>query len=89
MSHTEPHDEFLELCAVSTSGQLNQDEQKKLDEHLAVCVACREAIKQYDSLVAHAIPAMAAEDVADDLDPGPSWSQQRAARTQYSSLAMN
>jgi hypothetical protein len=78
LSQTEPHDEFLELCAVSTSGQLTEDEQKKLDEHLAVCPTCREAIKQYQSLVAHAIPAMAAEEVPDHVNPGPSWSQQRA-----------
>lgn len=78
MSHTEPHDEFLELCAVSTSGQLNQDEQKKLDEHLAVCSTCREAVKQYESLVAHVAPAIAAEETAEHIDPGPSWSQQRA-----------
>jgi hypothetical protein len=78
LSHTEPHDEFLELCAVSTSGQLTQDEQKRLDEHLAVCPSCRQAIKQYQSLFAHAIPAIAAEEVPEDLEPGPSWSQQRA-----------
>lgn len=78
MSHTEPHDEFLELCAVSTSGQLTEEEQKKLDEHLLVCPTCREAIKQYESLVAHAIPAIAAEQASEDIDPGPSWSQQRA-----------
>lgn len=78
MSHTEPHDEFLELCAVSTSGQLTEEEQKKLDEHLLLCPTCREAIKQYESLVAHAIPAMAAEQASEDIDPGPSWSQQRA-----------
>jgi len=78
LSHTEPHDEFLELCAVSTSGQLTQDEQKRLGEHLAICSACRQAIKQYQSLFAHAIPAIAAEEVPEDLEPGPSWSQQRA-----------
>ncbi len=87
MSHIEPHDEFLELCAVSTSGQLTQDEQKKLDDHLAVCPACREAIKQYESLVAHTIPAMAAEEVPEDLDPGPSWSQQRAEATVLNRVA--
>ena len=28
LSQTEPHDEFLELCAVSTSGELTEEEQK-------------------------------------------------------------
>ena len=78
MSHTEPHDEFLELCALSTSGELTEAEQTKLDAHLLVCPACREAIKQYESLVAHAVPAIAAEQTPADIDPGPGWSQQRA-----------
>jgi hypothetical protein len=56
LSLTEPHNEFLELCAVSTSGQLTEEEQKKLQEHLAVCNSCRETLKQYESIVGHAIP---------------------------------
>ena len=87
MSHTEPHDEFLELCAVSTSGQLTQDEQKKLDEHLEICPSCRETVKQFESLVANAIPAMAAQDAADAIDPGPAWSQQRAEATFLNRIA--
>jgi hypothetical protein len=30
-----PHEEFLELCAVSTSGELTEEERRKLDEHLS------------------------------------------------------
>ena len=78
MPHTEPHDEFLELCAVSTSGQLTEEERKRLQEHLAVCPSCWEAIKQYEAVVGHAIPTIAAEEVPEDLEPGPSWSQERA-----------
>ncbi len=87
MSHTEPHDEFLELCAVSTSGQLTQEEQKKLDEHLAVCATCREAIRQYEAVVAHAIPTMAADETAQDLEPGPGWSQHRAEAALFDRIA--
>jgi hypothetical protein len=87
LSHTEPHDEFLELCAVSTSGQLTQEEQKKLQEHLAVCASCREAIRQYEAVVAHAIPAMAADEAPEDLEAGPSWSQQRAEAALFDRIA--
>nr|UXE46038.1 hypothetical protein Hi04_10k_c5548_00003 [uncultured bacterium] len=87
MSHTEPHDEFLELCALSTSGELTEEEQKKLDEHLLVCSSCREAIKQYESLVVHTIPAIAAEQTPENIDPGPAWSQQRAEATFLNRLA--
>ena len=90
MSHTEPHDEFLELCALSTSGELTEEEQTKLDEHLLVCATCRETIKQYESLVAHEIPAIAAKEAAETakhIDPGPGWSQQRAEATFLDRLA--
>ena len=86
MSHIEPHDEFLELCAVSTSGQLTREERTKLDEHLAVCSTCREAIKQYESLVVHAVPAIAAEELSGEIDPGPSFSQQRAEATLFNRI---
>jgi hypothetical protein len=90
LSHTEPHDEFLELCALSTSGELTEAERTKLDEHLLVCATCREAIKQYESLVAHQIPAIAAKEAAETaehIDPGPGWSQQRAEATFLNRLA--
>jgi len=87
LSHTEPHDEFLELCAVSTSGQLTQEERKKLDEHLTGCSSCREAIKQYELLVAHAVPAIAAEELSGEVDPGPSWSEQRAEAALFNRIA--
>jgi len=32
-----PHEEFLELCAAATAGELNPDEQANLDAHLADC----------------------------------------------------
>jgi len=59
---TEPHSEFLELCAVSTSGQLTDEEQKKLQEHLVVCESCSETLSQYETVVDQAIPAIAARE---------------------------
>jgi hypothetical protein len=56
-----PLDEFLELCAVSTSGQLSEEEQPRLQEHLAVCQACRAALREYESVVSNAITAIGAE----------------------------
>jgi hypothetical protein len=87
LSHTEPHDEFLELCAVSTSGQLTQEEQKKLDVHLAACATCREVIRQYEAVVAHAVPTMAADEAPQDLEPGPGWSQRRAEAALFNRIA--
>ena len=62
MSHSEPHDEFLELCAISTSGELTEEEQKKLGQHLAICPSCREILNQYESIVDQEIPSTAANE---------------------------
>jgi len=70
------HDEFLELCAISTSGELTGEELKRLQEHLAVCPSCREAKKQYDAVVSKAIPALAPE--PESVESDPSWSQEQA-----------
>jgi hypothetical protein len=85
-----PHDEFLELCAASTSGQLSEEEQNRLQEHLSVCPACREALRQYESVVHDAIPAIGADQLSEQssrIDPGPSWSQSRAEKAFFERLA--
>jgi len=87
LSPTEPHDEFLELCAVSTSGQLTGEEQKRLQEHLAVCQSCREALQQFEAVVGQAIPAIAANEESESPDPGPSWSQEQAEKAFFQRLA--
>jgi len=78
LSRIEPHDEFLELCAVSTSGQLSEEDQRRLQEHLVVCSSCREALQQYEAIIRHAIPAMGAEETPENLEVGPCWSEKQA-----------
>jgi DNA repair exonuclease SbcCD ATPase subunit len=87
LSRTEPHDEFLELCAVSTSGQLTEEEQKRLQEHLAVCQSCREALRQYEAVVGQAIPAIAADEELESAESGPAWSQEDAEKAFFKRLA--
>jgi hypothetical protein len=62
LSPTGPHNEFLELCAVSTSGELTEAEQRKLEEHLAVCESCRVVLRQYGAVVGRVIPAIVANE---------------------------
>ena len=81
-----PHDEFLELCAVSTSGQLTREEKQRLQEHLAVCPACREAMAQYDSVVSKTIPVLAPD--PENLESDPSWSQDEAEAALFQRLAL-
>ena len=87
LSQSEPHDEFLELCAVSTSGELTEEEQKKLESHLAVCPSCREVLRQYQSVVDQAIPTIAAAGESEDAEHNPSWSEKRAEKAFFDRLA--
>ncbi len=80
MSLTGPHDEFLELCAVSTSGHLSEAEQKRLREHLANCPSCREALKQFEAVVEQAIPAIGGNEPSECIEYGLFWSQEQAEK---------
>ena len=77
MSQTGPHDEFLELCAASTSGDLTDDEQKRLREHLAICAPCREALRQYESIVSDVIPSIAAGEEPEHVQSAEAWSPEQ------------
>jgi putative zinc finger protein len=81
-----PHDEFLALCALSTSGELSGEEQKRLQEHLAGCLSCREAMKQYEAVVSKTIPALAPD--PENVESDPSWSQEQAEATLFQRLAL-
>ena len=87
MSHTEPHDEFLELCAVSTSGQLTEEDQRRLREHLVACSSCRDALQQYEAIIRHAIPAMGAEETPQNLEAGSRWSEKQAESALFERIA--
>ena len=81
-----PHDEFLVLCALSTAGELTAEERMRLQEHLAVCPSCREAAKQYDAVVSHAIPALAPD--PETVESDPSWSQDQAEAALFQRLTL-
>ena len=56
-----PHDEFLELCAISTTGELSEEEQKRLQEHLAVCSECRQALQEFEAVADVGAPILSSE----------------------------
>jgi anti-sigma factor RsiW len=56
-----PHEEFLELCAVSTSGDLTEEEQRRLRAHLAECSECRQALREFESAVDVGVPLLASK----------------------------
>ena len=56
-----PHEEFLELCAAATAGELTADERAKLKAHLAICKDCREASAEFEMAATHGVAALASE----------------------------
>ena len=60
-SDMRPHEEFLELCAVSTSGELSEDERGKLREHLATCSECRQALSEFEAVADVGAPLLSSE----------------------------
>ena len=82
-----PHEEFLELCAASTAGELTKEQSRKLDEHLLGCAACREVLKQLQETVKTAVPAIAAGLPQNDPEPDKSWSQDKAEAALFERLS--
>jgi hypothetical protein len=88
LSQSGPHDEFVELCAASTTGELSDDEQKRLHQHLAVCASCREALRQYESIVSNVIPGIAASEAPEKIAAtSDDWSQAKAEKALFDRLA--
>jgi hypothetical protein len=82
-----PHEQFLELCAASTAGELAEVERRKLDEHLLSCASCREALKQFQDTVTTAVPAIAAGLPQGDPQSDKSWSQDKAEAALFERLS--
>jgi len=82
-----PHDEFLELCAVSTSGELSEQERRKLEAHLAGCAECRQALQEFEAAVDVGVPLLASKlSPASSLDSSEPFASHSARSEQPSSL---
>jgi hypothetical protein len=76
-----PHDEFLELCAVSTSGELSEQEKTKLETHLAGCAECRQALQEFEAAVDVGVPFLASRLSAEPPAPSSEPSASHQAKT--------
>jgi len=80
------HEEFLELCAVSVTGELTEDERVRLDEHLNTCSSCRAAFREYQETTVSVIPQLASEMPLPTTSADSSWSDGRAEAALLSRL---
>jgi len=73
-----PHEEFLELCAAATAGELNPGEQANLDAHLTECAECRKAMREFEIASRHGVAALASELAPEKVENDSSWSVEKA-----------
>ena len=73
-----PHEEFLELCAAATAGELNPAEQANLDAHLTECAECRKAMREFEIASRHGVAALVSELAPEKTETDNSWSVEKA-----------
>src|SRR5215813_6618585 len=81
-----PHEEFLELCASATAGELTAEERTRLEAHLAGCPDCRRAMLEYESAARTGVAAMAPELTAKEKAVDDSWSVEQAEKAFFKRL---
>src|SRR6266705_3371172 len=74
------HEEFLELCAAATAGELTAEEQARLDVHLAACAECRLAMSEYGAARRVTVAALAQELPPTEGTASDSWSVEEAEK---------
>jgi hypothetical protein len=84
--HLITHDEFRALCAIATSGSLTEDESSRLEEHLFVCLECRKAAQEYETVTRIVMPSLALDFPTDVREFPEGWSQERSKQELFRQL---
>jgi hypothetical protein len=81
----ESHNEYFELCALSTTNLLSPQERRRLEEHLGECPECREVHAQYQAMVDVGLPS-AILDREEASEPASEWSLEEAEAKLFARL---
>lgn len=79
---TEPHERYVELCAILTSGEITEEERRVLDAHLAHCPECRQSLREFEAVIAFGVPLLQTElqnHESSSREVGPSKAASRSA----------
>ena len=81
-NHLGEHEKFMELCALSISGELTSEEWEELQEHLAFCNECTGMLAQYRQVATAGMAKLASEveETVEASEDDCSWSQTDAKR---------
>jgi TolA-binding protein len=74
------HEEFRELCASATAGELSVDERAKLEAHLGQCPDCRMVLSEYEAAARAGVAALAHDFARKDEAVDGSWSVEDAEK---------
>jgi len=85
--HQSEHDYYLELCALSTSGTLDDTEWSELKLHLADCTNCRNLIQNYRELARTGMALLISLDTFEEPPAPKSWSPEIAKRELFTRVA--
>ena len=80
------HEDFRELCAAATAGELNATEQARLDAHLAGCADCRQVMSEYETITRVGLPALIEDSIAKERSTDGSWSVEDAEKAFFKRL---
>jgi hypothetical protein len=72
--HAAGHERYIELCALSTSGDLNGTEWEELRRHLDVCSQCSERMQQYGAVFTSGMTSLFGGSVQAVDSPEIAWS---------------
>jgi len=81
------HEHYLQLCALSTSGDLSASECEELRRHLDKCVECSERMEQYGDVFTSGMASLFGHSMPVDEFPAQSWSQSDAKEKLFSRIA--
>lgn len=81
-----PHEEFLELCAAATAGELSVEERARLGAHLKECAECRSAMADYESIAMNGVSEFSSEFARVNGASDDSWSVEDAEKRFFKRL---
>lgn len=80
------HDDYRILCAISISGCMTEDEERRLRSHLANCGECRRFVAEYGSVASAAMSSLVSDFPEEAEETPRDWSVETSKRELFRRL---